>query len=269
MNDDWNKERKAGMRFGFGSNWENFVKGVDLNRVTLARQSMIEMLRAPGLEGLRFLDAGCGSGIFSLSARQMGADVVSFDFDPHSVKCTESVRKKYLPNDEKWRILQGSILERDFVSSLGQFDIVYSWGVLHHTGRMWDALDNAAQAVKPGGKLYVSIYNDQGFISSYWLGVKRAYNRFPLLKPLIVAFHAPYLYFARTLYRIATGSRIERGMSVWHDMLDWLGGYPFEVARPDQIFGFYRRRGFELLEMKTCGGKHGCNEFVFRRKLQA
>jgi 2-polyprenyl-6-hydroxyphenyl methylase/3-demethylubiquinone-9 3-methyltransferase len=266
MSTDWNQQRAAGVRFGFGENWTRFSRMLNPERVDSARASMVAMLGGGSLSGLVLLDIGCGSGLFSLCARQLGAEVVSFDYDPYSVKCTQSVRQKYSPEDAKWQVAQGSILDCDFVSTLGQFDIVYSWGVLHHTGRMWEALDNAGQAVKVGGRLYISIYNDQAFISSYWLRVKRAYNQFSLLKPLIVAVHAPYLFLARILYRAAIGKGIERGMSIWHDMLDWLGGYPFEVARPEQIFGFYRDRGFELLEMKTCGGKQGCNEFVFRRK---
>ena len=266
---DWQQQRATGTRFGFGENWTRYSRLLNTERIDAARASLVEMLGRKSLDGLTLLDIGCGSGLFSLCARQLGAEVVSFDYDPHSVSCTQGIREKYSPNDPKWKIMQGSILDHELVTSLGHYDIVYSWGVLHHTGKMWDALDNAAQTVKPGGMLYISIYNDQGFISAYWLQVKRVYNSFPLFKPLIVILHAPYLFLARMFYRAAIGKKIERGMSIWHDMLDWFGGYPFEVARPEQIFSFYRDRGFELLEMKTCGGKHGCNEFVFRRKLQA
>ena len=54
-----------------------------------------------------------------------------------------------------------------------------------------------------------------------------------------------------------------RGMSYWHDLIDWIGGYPFEVAKPEQVFEFMRLRGFQLERLKTCGGGLGCNEFVF------
>ena len=56
-----------------------------------------------------------------------------------------------------------------------------------------------------------------------------------------------------------------RGMSRWHDIVDWIGGYPFEVATPDSVFEFCRNRGFTLVHLKTSGGKLGCNEFVFQR----
>ena len=265
LEDAWGRQRAAGDRFAFGRNWSRFSKGLTPERIELAQQSMVEILGTTSLAGLRFLDAGCGSGVFSLCARRLGAEVVSFDFDPDSVQTTRRVREQYAGDDAAWQVHQGSVLDAEFVSSLGRFDVVYSWGVLHHTGNMSLALENAGAAVKPGGQLCISIYNDQGGVSQYWTRVKRTYNRFPALKPLIVAAHAPYLYGARAAVRMLRGKRLERGMSIWYDMIDWLGGFPFEVARPEHIVRFYRQRGFDLLDMTTCGGRHGCNEFVLRR----
>ena len=99
----------------------------------------------------------------------------------------------------------GSALDATYLAGLGGFELVYSWGVLHHTGAMWQALENAAIPVVDGGRLFVAIYNDQGWISGYWRAVKRLYNRFALLRPLVVAFHAPYLFGARWLVRALTG----------------------------------------------------------------
>ena len=56
-----------------------------------------------------------------------------------------------------------------------------------------------------------------------------------------------------------------RGMHRWYDLVDWVGGWPFEVARPEEVFRFLRDQGFQLEELRTCGGKLGCNEFLFRR----
>ena len=56
-----------------------------------------------------------------------------------------------------------------------------------------------------------------------------------------------------------------RGMSRWRDIIDWVGGYPYEVAKPEEIHDFYRARGFTLMKMKCGGVGLGCNEFVFVR----
>jgi 2-polyprenyl-6-hydroxyphenyl methylase/3-demethylubiquinone-9 3-methyltransferase len=223
-------------------------------------------LACDSLQGRSFLDVGCGSGLFSLAARQLGARVLSFDYDLDSVRCTESLRNDRRPGDHDWRIEQGSVLDPDYLARAGRHDIVYSWGVLHHTGALWQAMENVAAAVAPGGQLFIAVYNDQQWMSRYWKGVKQAYNRSALLRFPIVAAHAPYLFGGRFLVRALTGRlELERGMSLWHDMIDWLGGYPFEVAAPERIFEFFEQRGFALRKLKTCGGRHGCNEFVFGR----
>ncbi len=122
---------------------------------------------------------GSGSGLFSLAARRLGASVYSFDYDPRSVACARELKSRYFPGDSAWTISEGSALDVPFLSSLGSFDVVYSWGVLHHTGSMWQALENMIPLVCPSGRLFIAIYNDQGTASRRWLAVKKAYNALP------------------------------------------------------------------------------------------
>jgi 2-polyprenyl-6-hydroxyphenyl methylase/3-demethylubiquinone-9 3-methyltransferase len=267
--------------FSFGSNWKSFIdKTLTPERCNDALDSLCSFLGMDNLEDQTFLDIGCGSGLFSLAARRLGARVHSFDLDPLSVACTIELKNRYFPEDEKWNIEEGNVLDVDYLNSLGQFDLVYAWGVLHHTGAMWQALENVIPLVAGGGKLYISIYNDQGDASRRWAALKKFYNQSSRpIKAVIVLGVASLWLIRSSLVRLMrfqnplpfkewAKEKKSRGMSIWHDLVDWVGGYPFEVAKPEEIFDFFRERGFILTRLKTRGGKSGCNEFLFLRSMK-
>jgi 2-polyprenyl-3-methyl-5-hydroxy-6-metoxy-1,4-benzoquinol methylase len=165
-------------RFEFGENWRSFLNRLDDHRIGDAERSLKWLLDCEHLDGKRFLDIGSGSGLSSLVARRLGADVVSFDYDPQSVNCAATLRDRFFPNEPHWLVEHGSILDPGFLSNLGRFDVVYSWGVLHHTGAMRDAIGNAARLVKPGGILALSLYRKTA-LCWFWTLEKRWYCRAP------------------------------------------------------------------------------------------
>jgi len=261
-------------RFDFGSNWNRFLSRLDDNRIASAELSIQEMLRVEHLEGKTFLDMGCGSGLFSLCARRLGASVHSFDFDPKSVDCARELKRRYRDSDPLWTIEEGDVLDATYLEALGEFDIVYSWGVLHHTGDLWQALANAAIPAKANGLLFISIYNDQGLKSRLWSRAKRFYCSGLVGRLLTTAFGVSVLVFSGFKEELVRGRNPlrryreyyqRRGMSAWNDMIDWLGGHPFEVAKPEDVVHFYYDCGFLLTRLKTEGGGSGTNQFIFQK----
>ena len=273
-------EIASGNRFEFGKNWESFLERLNEERINIAIEALRKNLAVDGLCGKTFLDIGSGSGLSSLAAFRLGARVISFDYDPASVSCTAELRKTYAAGEEsRWSVFRGSLLDDEFMSTLKQSDVVYSWGVIHHTGDMWSGLRNVVPLVKKNGQLFIAIYNDQGGQSRRWLVFKKIYNTLPSVLKLPYAIVimgvrelrslaiktirlSPASYF-KNIRNYASTS--DRGMSYWHDLIDWIGGYPFEVAKPEEIFSFYRAKGFVLDRLHTAGGELGCNEYVFTR----
>lgn len=271
------KEVSQGERFEFGKNWSAFLTTLNEERIIKAEESLKEMLEVENLRGKSFLDIGSGSGLFSLAAKRLGAKVYSFDFDSNSFACTKELKRIFFAEDENWHVEQGSALDRNYIESLGKFDVVYSWGVLHHTGSMWEALGNASLPVVENGKLFIAIYNDTGSQAMRWKSIKKTYCKLPkpLKTPFAVLAIAPEegKNFLKSLVTLKPQNYINswtkykngRGMNRWYDIIDWVGGYPYEVATPDEIFEFYKNKGFSLTKLKCGGVGLGCNEFVFKK----
>ena len=270
-------EVTQGTRFEFGKNWSQFLRLLNEDRIKLAEKSLLRLLEVDTLENKTFLDIGSGSGLYSLAARRLGARVHSFDYDSQSVSCTTELKSRYFPEDGDWVIESGDALDQKYLKNLGKFDVVYSWGVLHHTGDMWSALHNASEMVQQNGFFYVSIYNDQGGPSRRILRIKKMYNLIPngfkwiIWMPMLIK-----LWWRNTLRDLIKDGKLfstwrnyaqveARGMSAFTDLIDWVGGLPFEVAKPEEIFDFFAERNFVLKRLKTCGGGIGCNEFVFKK----
>ena len=267
-------------RFGFGRNWHRFLRILDEERIHEAEKSLCQMLRVSDLSGRSFLDVGCGSGVFSLAAMRLGASRVhSFDYDPESVACAHELKSRFFPSAAHWTIEGGDTLDKNYLASLGTYDVVYSWGVLHHTGDLWQAMENVLPLVTVGGKLFLAIYNDAGKKSRRWCRLKKLYNSGAFFRVTFLTFFIP-LNVARGVVadlsnlknpamRYRTYKK-QRGMSMLRDWIDWIGGWPYEFATAEQVVEFCKSRGFELLtHTNKSGWMLGNNEFVFERPREA
>jgi len=253
--------------FSFGENWTSYLSHADASAFEGARADIITWLGEKGVSGKRILDLGSGSGIHSSCMHFLGArELVSVDLDPKSVSATRSLWER-AGRPASWTVVQGSALDRPFIESLGQFDIVYSWGVLHHTGAMWTAIENAAVAVASGGLFWITLYT-KGENYPVHHELKRRYNRasplgkwFMLRREIV---RRMYWRFRAYQNPFTWNHRVTRGMDVYHDLVDWLGGLPYEVASANEVVRWARQRGF-ILEQIEARGEGGCSSYIFSR----
>jgi len=261
-------------RFEFGKNWQSFLNNHFSNEVLEASKlKLADFLKVDTLADKTFVDFGSGSGLHSLAALELGAKVVmSVDYDKVAVECAERL-KANSPYKENWQVHQGSLLDSSFISGLGQFDIVYCWGVAHHTGNMWQALENISKNIKKGGVIFVAIYNNvEGKLGSrMWWQIKHFYNKSPfIVKKIMEYIYISYnflilLVHLKNPFNVMPSYKTKRGMAWSTDLVDWLGGYPYEYASVREIFDFYKQRSFELQNIKTTN-YIGCNQFLFIKK---
>lgn len=265
-------------RFEFGRNWKTFLNQVDVHRrVQSAKEMLTEFYEVETFSGRSFLDVGSGSGLYSLAAYNLGADsIVSFDYDKDAVECT-SYLKSTVGNPNYWTVQQGDILNDDFVTALPQADLVYCFGVLHHTGDMWTGLENTLRLMKPGGRLYLALYNNvniAGISTKDWRRIKEVYNS--ASAPVRKVMEAGY-FIAWTLYVTFVKQKNpvsffkqfpeRRGMSVHTDIKDWLGGLPYETASIAEVRNFLKKRhGRFILEKTIKASAKGNNSYLIAKK---
>ena len=252
--------------FDFGLNWEAYSgEKLDESRVAVAGQSLQLLLQSDSLRGLSFLDVGCGSGLFSIAALRLGATrVVGIDINPRCIAVSDRNRDRLAPG-AAMSFVRMSVLDSQDMQTLGQFDVVYAWGSLHHTGAMLDAIRIVARQVATNGTLVLAIYNKH-WTSPVWKLIKRFYNGVPhVIQHIFVPFFAAIIYVAKFLVTRRNPLSKERGMDFWYDVIDWIGGYPYEYATPQEVERFMGAQGYMLKNFIAAQVPTGCNEFVFGR----
>jgi 2-polyprenyl-6-hydroxyphenyl methylase/3-demethylubiquinone-9 3-methyltransferase len=259
--------------FSFGENWSHYAEKIDEARIEEAEKSLIRLVGRENIEGKTFLDIGCGSGLFSLAAVRLGAKkLLAVDLDPQSVETTRKTLSRYAPGGN-WDVQNISVFNLNS-DKQGVFDVVYSWGVLHHTGAMYQAITKASTMVAPGGMISLALYGKTPFCGM-WRIEKRIYSKSPKwVQKIIEAFYIMLVRVRLALKGESLKQRREkywkqRGMDTYHDMRDWLGGYPYESISPDEAMSFMRGLGFDQVRSFTepCIGLlgAGCDEYSFTR----
>lgn len=260
----------AESHFEFGKNWSDYAQKIDDEAISAAEEGVLSLLPKTAIEGARWLDIGSGSGLHSLAAARLGAsDITAIDIDADSVATTQRVLADH---GVTARVMRKSVFE---IEDLGTYDVVYSWGVLHHTGDMWRAIDCASRRVAPGGWFALALYQKTPLCGA-WTVEKAIYTkagepvRRLMRKAYILAYRLGLAVQRRSFSQHVESYSQKRGMSFEHDVHDWLGGYPYESVTPEAARAFMVERDFQPVligDLKPGLGIFGtgCAEFVFRR----
>lgn len=260
--------------FAFGKNWASYAKAIDPDRIEQAKTSLARLLKPTELEGARFLDIGCGSGLSSLAALRLGArEIIALDIDPDSVATAQQVLANHAP-EGGWSADVATVFDLS-PERQGRFDVVYSWGVLHHTGAMHEAIKKAAAMVGEHGIFAFALYRKTP-MCGFWTLEKRWYSHAETRKQQVA--RRLYTYLLKSRLRLSGQDpttyihnyRSQRGMNFEHDVHDWLGGYPYESITPSEVRRTMGELGFtEVRSVTERAGiglfGSGCDEFVFRR----
>ena len=264
--------------FSFGRNWASYAGIIDDARLAEAERGLVHLFGGEGLAGKSFLDLGCGSGLHAVAAVRLGASrIVAVDIDSVAVDTARTVLRQHAPQiSSDVRRLSVFDLEPE---TFGRFDVVYSWGVLHHTGAMHEALLRAAQMVAPGGRFAFALYH-RTRMCGFWRREKRWYAA---ASPRAQrAARAVYTALLRLRFALTGGDfrayvanyQRGRGMDFAHDVHDWMGGYPYESISATEVEVLMRRLGFthvrSFVTPLTIGlFGSGCDEYVYRQALDA
>lgn len=225
--------------FAFGKNWAAYAEKITEAHIGEAERNLSRLLGGERLDGKRFLDIGSGSGLHSLAALRLGArEVVAVDTDPDSVATSQAVLARHAPHG-RFRVEQASVFELD-PHRLGDFDTVYSWGVLHHTGDLERAVRCAVALVREGGDLLLALYR-RIWMDWFWKREKRWYAKASpqaqhrARAVYIALFRLGLRFTGRRFDDYVADYRRNRGMDFYHDVHDWMGGWPYESIAPDEV----------------------------------
>jgi SAM-dependent methyltransferase len=266
----------AESRFAFGDNWASYAKRVGEAQIESARQELLKLLPAAAFAGRSFLDIGCGSGLHAVAAARLGVrHVLAIDLNQKSVATTEALLARYA-GGVPWTVRRADVFDLQ-PRQHGRYDIVYSWGVLHHTGDVTEALGKAAALVTTGGYFAFALYRPTR-LDRLWVAEKRWYakagpRRQRLARAVYVGLLRAGLALTGRSFKTHVDSYKARGMDFGHDVHDWLGGYPYQTIGAVEIealltpLGLRKVREFAVSRSAIPLGVFGsgCDEFVYRR----
>ncbi|MFQ6107920.1 MAG: class I SAM-dependent methyltransferase [Candidatus Aminicenantales bacterium] len=210
------------------------------------------------------LDAGCGTGVFSIIFARMGAlSVVGIDISKRSLERAQRQADQLgLQNATFQKV---NMLRLPFTDAC--FDIVWSWGSVHHTADPFGCLAELIRVLKPGGSLLVAVYRRTGLTflhetlrkglirlpSKYWIPFSRFLS--------LVA--APGISLFKKRDKSRKGEKLEQLL------FDWFFVPIRHSYLPEEIKSFLVKRGLVIKKYLPFSGRfNSTSNFIFKARKQ-
>ena len=220
-----------------------------------------------GVKGKKVLDAGSGSGMVSIAFAVMGASVTGVDI---TSKCIENGRKRAKAFGVECRFVQSDLTMLDLHED---FDIIYSWGVLHHTADAKASFFRLVEHLRPGGEIIIAVYLRTAF-SSFWNFSRVFYQSSPGFAKTAFRRSASVLLNGYDAVRKALMKKeryMLRGTSNEELVNDWFGVPHRTFHTYTEVYEWFREKGLDYRLVNPATGRFkSTSNFVVRgsRPLQ-
>lgn len=222
----------------------------------------LEELFPEGVKGKRVLDGGSGSGMVSVAFALMGADVTGVDITP---KCVENGYKRAEHYGVKCKFINESLVTLDLSNE--HFDIIYSWGVLHHTEDARQSFFSLARHLREGGEIIVAVYLKTK-ISWFWNFARIFYQNAPtVFKTIFLNIGSVFLNIVDLFRKIIFNKEryMMRGTNNKEILNDWFGVPHRTFHSYNEVFKWFDENGLDCKLINPATGRFkSTSNFVVR-----
>ncbi len=214
------------------------------------------------VKGKTVLDAGCGTGVFSIIfARNGAAKVTGIDISPGSLGTARGLKEKFgLANAE---FQQQDMLHLSFRDA--SFDIVWAWGTVHHTTDPLGAITELIRVLKPGGSLFLAIYKQT---SVTWIHeiIRKTMIRTPRWSWNVLAKAGAFM-LTPVVFLFKRRQKSRKGEKLSELILDWYFVPIRHYYTPEEIRVFLERKKFRIEKYLAHSGRfNSSSNFIYKAR---
>ena len=214
------------------------------------------------IKGKRVLDAGCGTGIFSIIfARNGAAEVIGLDISPGSLTTARHLKDNFKLDNVHFQ--QADMLQLPFPNQ--SFDIVWAWGTVHHTLNPWQAMEELLRVLKPGGSILLAIYTKTKITFLHEIIrktlIKTSRKTWQPLAKIMAFFRGPVVAIFKKREKSRQGEKLEELIFDWYFVPIRHHYYPREIK------DFLEQKGLTIEKFLPASGRFdSTSNFIYKAR---